>query len=207
MLINSRRVKRDDLADFRDLVPAEQLARICAETDLLSGVPAEKVDASKIPDAEFKKLRERVELRWCASNPKVFASDGPVALEIDVKNVPKMRLAIYELDAYRASVRLGAEPKSDIDLDGCVPGTERTLDFSSVAPIVRHRERLDLPELARPGVYVVECSGAGVSSRAIVRRGSIRVVERAASCGHVFTALDEKGEVLKPSQLRVGETT
>ena len=202
-----RRVKRDDLADFRDLVPAEQLARICAETDLLSGVPAEKVDASKIPDAEFKKLRERVELRWCASNPKVFASDGPVALEIDVKNVPKMRLAIYELDAYRAAVRLGAEPKSDIDLDGCVPGTERMLDFSSVAPIVRHRERLALPELARPGVYVVECSGAGVSSRAIVRRGSIRVVERAASCGHVFTALDEKGEVLKPSQLRVGETT
>ena len=202
-----RREKRDDLADFKDLVPAEQLARVCAETDLLSGVPAEKVDASKIPDAEFKKLRERVELRWCASNPKVFASDGPAALEIDVKNVPKMRLAIYELDAYRASVRLGAEPKSDIDLDGCVPGTERTLDFSSIAPIVRHRERLDLPELARPGVYVVECSGAGMSSRAIVRRGSIRVVERAASCGHVFTALDEKGAVLKPSQLRVGETT
>ena len=71
-----RRVKRDDLADFRDLVPAEQLARICAETDLLSGVPAEKVDASKIPDAEFKKLRERVELRWCASNPKVFRGGG-----------------------------------------------------------------------------------------------------------------------------------
>lgn len=197
----------DDLSEFKDLVPAEQLARLCAETDLLAGVPVEKVDAGKIGDDEFRKLRERVELRWCASNPSVFPSEKPVALDIDVKNVPKLRLAIYELDAYRAAVRLGAEPKSDIDLDGCVPGTERLLDFSSVAPIVRHRERIDLPELARPGVYVVECSGAGLSSRAIVRKGSLRVVERIASCGHVFAAVDEKGEVLKPSQLRVGETT
>ena len=197
----------DDLVEFKDIVKAETLARIRAETDLLAGVSAGEMESRAISEGDFKALHDRVELKWSDANPAVFASDAPVTLGIDVKNVKKMRLAVYDVDAYSAAVRLGKEVAGDVDLDGCVPSVERTLDFSSFAPIVRHRERLELPELSSPGVYVVECSGSGVSSRALVRKGSLRIVERVASCGHVFVALDENGTVLKPAKVRIGETT
>ena len=96
--------------------------------------------------------------------------------------------------------------KSDIDLDAAVPTFTRTFDYPSVPQVVRHTETFKLPELKEPGLYVVECSGAGISSRALVRKGRLRVTERHCASGHVFTAIDEAGQPVKGARLRLGET-
>ena len=49
-----RREKRDDLADFKDLVPAEQLARICAETDLLRACRRRRWTRARYPTRSSK---------------------------------------------------------------------------------------------------------------------------------------------------------
>lgn len=196
-------------ADVSEIVPRIEkhaYARLKAETDLLAGRPIGEAGAQVLSPSEYSRLQERVDLVWAKTNPAVFAADDDVTLTLDVKNVKKMRLAVYALDPFEACSTLGGDVKSDIDLDGAVPTLERTVDYSRHAAIVRHTETLALPELKSAGLYVVECSGAGVCSRALVRKGRLRAVERRDAAGHVFTALDEKGAVVKGTKLRLGET-
>ena len=196
-----------DLAEFAPWFSAQVLAKIRVESDLTAGVDPAKTEVEALSESEYREIVDRVELKWSATNPGRFRATDEVVLAIDVKNVPKMRLAIYELDAFAATVKLGAEVKSDIDLDGCVPSVDRTIDYSAIPSVVRHRETLKLPELAKSGLYVVECSGAGFSSRALVRKGTLRIGERLGAGGLVFTALDEDGNLVKPASLRLGSTT
>lgn len=193
----------DSLDDFRRLIDSGELRRIAAETDLLAGVDQSKVDLEAIGEGAFRQLCDRTEIQWFAGNPVAFAADDPVTLAVDVKNVAQMRVAIYEIDAFRAMCNLGGEIKRDIDLDGCVPTSETLCDYTRYPSVVRHRERLRLPQLDKPGVYVVECSGGGVSSRAVVRKGTLRVAERVESCGHVFTVMDEHGAPVKGARLQI----
>ena len=197
----------EDLSGWAKWIRRGVIDRVVAETDLLFGKDPATVKVSVFTDDEYRRLRDRVDLVWAKTNPRTFAADGDVTLAIDVKNVQKMRLAVYDLDAAEALEKLGDEVKDDIDLDGCVPTAERTLDYSRFPALVRHAERLELPELRKPGLYVVECSGAGRCSRAVVRKGALRVVRRTGAGGCVFTAFDEHGRVAKPASLRLGSTT
>ena len=196
----------DDLSAFSDMVEQKALARICAEADLLAGRTPSDADAQALSAAQFKALQDRVELNWAKSNPKVFAPDADVALALDVKNVKRLRLSVYVIDPFAACRVLGGEVKSDIDLDAAVPTFTRMFDYPSVPQVVRHTETFKLPELKEPGLYVVECSGAGISSRALVRKGRLRVTERCCASGHVFTAIDAAGQPVKGARLRLGET-
>ncbi|MBQ6923671.1 MAG: hypothetical protein IJQ73_03435 [Kiritimatiellae bacterium] len=194
-----------DAAAFAEYVEKRTLARLVAEADLLAGAPAAQIDAKLFSPQELKAIRERVELRWAGGNRPVFAADDDVALDIDVKGGARLRVAIYDLDPFAACCEAKGEVRADIDLDNAVPNVERFIEFEDVSPAVRHRERLDLPELKQPGLYVVECSANGVSSRAVIRKGRLRVTERRDSAGHVFTALDEKGVAVKGARLKVDD--
>ena len=191
----------DDMKTFGDIVEKKYLEKIVAEAGLLAGKPAKDVNADIFSASEFKKMQERVELNWARSNKKVFAAKDDVSLAIDVKNVQKMRVAIYELDAAAACREANGEVAGDIDLDCAVPTVERVLDFSGRPSILRHREQLDFPELKPQGLYVVECSGGGVSSRAVVRKGRLRATQRRDAAGHVFAALDEDGRIVKGAKV------
>ncbi len=195
-----------DTAAFAEYVEKRTLARLVAEADLLAGAPAGQIDATLFSPQELKAIRERVELRWAGGNRPVFAADDDVSLDIDVKGVSRLRVAIYDLDPFAACCEAKGEVRADIDLDSAVPNVERFVEFKDVSSVVRHRERLDLPELKQPGLYVVECSASGVSSRAVIRKGRLRVTERRDSAGHVFTALDEKGAAVKGARLKVDDT-
>ena len=195
------RAKNDfRIASFMGYVDCRFYPKVTAEFDLVSGVPASEVDTGALSSEEFKEIQERVELKWAKSNRRVFALSDDLSLAIDVKNVPKMRIAIYELDAAAACRVAKGEVASDIDLDCAVPTVERTIDYSSPS-VIRHRETLAFPELKEPGLYVVECSGQGVASRALVRKGRLRATERRDAAGHVFAALDEEGKVVKGAKL------
>ena len=196
----------ENLDEWSEFIARGVIDRVIAETDLLAGKDPTAVKTSVLTDDEYRRLRDRVDLVWSKANPRTFAADDDVALAIDVKNVKKMRLAIYDLDPLEVLAKSGGKEKDDLDLDGCVPTAERTLDFTRHPSLVRHAERLALPELKRPGLYVVECSGGGRSSRAVVRKGRLRVTHRLGAGGYVFTCFDEHGHVAKPSVLRLGPT-
>ena len=192
-------------ADFIGWVDCRFVNATIAEYDLVSGKPPAEVDVGALSPEKYKEIQERVELNWARSNPRRFASGDAVSLAIDVKNVPKMRVAVFELDAAAACREAKGEVAADIDLDCAVPTHVRTIDYATPS-VLRHRETLEFPELKEPGLYVVECSGQGVASRALVRKGRLRATERRDAAGHVFTVLDEEGRIVKGAKLWLGET-
>ena len=178
---------------------------VFAEAKLLHGDPADAEQYIEMlggPSA-LEALRGRVEYDFARGSGEFFGSDDEVSLEVDVKNVSDLIVKVFEIDPVAVFDRLGHLGVSGLDLGGLVPSSERTFTYGQNA-LTRHRESFDFPSLARPGTFVVELVGGGVSSRAVVRKGTLHLVGRLTEAGHVFRALDEDRAVVRDAILPFG---
>src|SRR5690606_18082189 len=58
-------------------------------------------------------------------------------------------------------------------------------------------KHLQFDDLARPGTFILELIGGGKSSRAVIRKGGLRVLDRRTAAGHALTILDEQDRVIE----------
>jgi hypothetical protein len=137
-------------------------------------------------------LRERIDLAWCPHNPTRFAVSEPIVLEADIKHVPELVIKVFRIDPLAYFQHHRREINSDIDLDGLAASHEQSLVFSE-PPIRRARRRIELPMCERPGTYVIDLIGNGMSSRAVIQKGRLRHVSRVGAAGVVVTILDDSG--------------
>lgn len=192
----------------RDLaltLDARYLRQRIACAKLLAGAPDPERWAALLDDpGALSALRERVELRLRPENPLAFAREAAVALELDLKRVPELRVKIFRLEVENVFRSTGSEPGLGIDLDGLVPQHE--LNFSYDEPALRRvRRRYELPQLQEPGLYVVDFIGAGVNSRALIRKGELRVISRPTAAGQAVWVTDEAGRSRPQATLILGE--
>ena len=192
-----------DAADTREFEPFLEkgwLDRLFAETKLLAGLGAAEKHAAVLGPAAYRALRDRVDIELVPTNPAHFAPDALVTLEVALKNVPELAVRIFEIDLmghYRGTL---AEVDTDIPLDGLEPTAEVTIR-SADDPLRRSTRRIDLPQLSRPGIYVVDFVGNGRSSRALVRKGRLRPLVVNTASGQRFTILDDSGAKVKGARL------
>src|SRR6185503_14698555 len=116
---------RDVIQDKPDvaLTLAEWLDRAWLDIEfatagLLSGGYKPDQLTAMLGPARAAALRERVELLWCAHNPTRFAADAPIALDVDVKNVPELVVKVYRIDPLAYFQNHRREVDSSLDLDG-----------------------------------------------------------------------------------------
>ncbi|MEI8195829.1 MAG: hypothetical protein WCI73_07970, partial [Phycisphaerae bacterium] len=134
------------------------------------------------------------------TNKEIFGPADAVGLDVDVKNVKTLIVKVYEINAasfYKTNKR---PINTDINLDGLVANEERTLEYTD-APLRRITRHFDFPKLNARGVYVVELIGNGKSSRALIRKGKLRYLERPDAAGHTFVVLDEANKRVENSRL------
>jgi hypothetical protein len=183
----------EDSSAFADDFEPRYLARAFAQIKILAGVGDMERWYSLLDDADaYEELKQRVELNFPWTQPQWFAADAPVALELDVKNVTTLLVKIYEIHALNYYTEEKREIDASLALDGLVANHELSFEYTE-SPLRRVRRRFEFPQLARPGVYVVEFIGNGSASRAVVHKGALQLVERVGSAGHVFRVLDETG--------------
>ena len=88
---------------------------------------------------------------------------------------------------------------SDTDLDGLVANYEKTYDYSKLPPNVRHVERVDLR--SDPGartkrcLCVIEFLGNGLTSRAVVQKGNLTLVQKSTIAGQFAYIVDEEAKI------------
>ncbi|MBL4844513.1 MAG: hypothetical protein JKY65_03215 [Planctomycetes bacterium] len=184
---------------------AKFLRRRLATAKLLSGAVDPDRWAALLDDSgALAQLRERIELRILPENPTQFGREDAVSLLLDVKRVEELTVKVFRLEVENVFHSSGAEPGLGIDLDGLVPQYE--LRFTYDEPALRRvRRRFDLPQLAGPGLYVVDFIGAGVNSRALVRKGELRLVTRPTAAGQAAWVVDELGRVAVGATLYLAE--
>ena len=121
-------------------------------------------------------------------------------LDLHVKNVRQLFVKVYEINTrnyYRDTLR---PVSTSIKLDGLVANDEQTHAFDD-PPLRRISRQFQFPMLKKRGVYVIDFIGNGKSSRALIRKGQLRYLERMSTAGHVFTVLDESNRKLMGATL------
>ena len=195
-------------ADYKTYAPYLQdiyLKEVFAESKITHGVGDPNQWSPLLSSAKYQALRERIDLDFAYTSPTTYTADAKVSLDVDVKNVNKLIVKIYELNAenfYRQQLQAIS---TSINLDGLVPNHERSLEFSA-APLLRVRHKFEFPELNNPGVYVVDFIGNGISSRALIIKGRLDFIVRTTTVGQIFQVIDSKKKVVKESELWVGGT-
>jgi hypothetical protein len=184
--------KETDYKPYAPYIREDYLKMLYAETQLLLGQGDAAQWTAWLPPARYQELRDRVEIEFAPENKRYFASEDPVGLDLDIKNVQDLIVKVYEINAQNYYREKGTEISTDINLDGLVANSEKTVSLDK-PPLLRVRQRFELPELAKPGVYGVEIIGNGKSSRALIQKGRLSYLARTGSAGYVFTILDEKG--------------
>lgn len=193
-----------DSSAFAAWLEESYLKEVFAETKILAGAGDPASWFGLLPAARYQALKERVDIELLPQNAEACAADDDVTLAVAIKNVPLLTVKIFAIDACNYYREEGQEITTAVDLDGIVPNAERRFAYETLPPLRRHIERIPLPELKQPGLYVVELVGNGVSSRALVRKGRLRFSERVGAAGHVFTIFDEAARPLPGASLWLG---
>jgi hypothetical protein len=188
-------------AEFKEFIEEDYLKEVFAETKILAGVGDMEQWYSMLDNpSKYQRLKERVDIEFAPTNKKYYGPDDDVSLQVYVKNVEKLIVKVFELSTTNYYRDKKSPIDTAIDLDGLVANTE-TIYTYDLPPVRREMRTFAFPDLSRRGVYVVEFIGNGRSSRALVRKGQLRLLERYGVAGHVFTVLDEANTVLKDATI------
>jgi hypothetical protein len=185
---------------FSKYLTDEFLKPIFAEAKLTNGKGDAEKWYSMLSTNQLKNLRERIDLSFAHSNKQSFAPIENVSLGLWTKNIDKLMIKEFEINAFNYYTKNKQEVSTAIELDGLTATRERVIE-SDLPPIRRNLRSISFPNLKKRGVYVVEFIGNGISSRALIRKGTLRLLEKIGPAGHEFRILDEKNQICDKATL------
>ncbi|MBK1882053.1 hypothetical protein JIN85_06480 [Luteolibacter pohnpeiensis] len=191
-----------DASDFAPYIESSQLKHLQTVAQLLHSADPAVWGAGLTPE-ELDQLKNRVTLSFAPQTPQILGSDDSVILPLKLKNTPSVLVRIFEINLPDYLKSHQSRPDLTINLDGMIPHHERQLKFDQPS-IQLHREELELPELAGPGTWVVELVSNGVSSRALIQKGSITPLLDRTAESQSIRIYNEKNEPIMDGLLDLG---
>ena len=186
-----------DFAAYAPFLRESWLKPLFAEVKIVNGIGDQEKWYSMISPAELKALRDRIDIEFALTNPKRYAPDGAVSLDLFVKNVDQLLVKVYEVNTLNFYLLNGREVNTDIVLDGLVANSEEVHRFDEI-DLRRVRRSFEFPELAgKRGTWVIEFIGNGRSSRALVRKGKLQYLARPSAAGSNLQIFDESNRVVE----------
>ena len=167
-----------DTTKFSAYLGENWLRRVFAESKITNGIGKPSDWAALLSPSEFQALKDRVEIKFNAMNQETYAIDDDVILKMHLKNVPKLIVKVFEINTLNYYRSLGNEVSTDIDLDGLVANFRESHEFDA-APQLKTEKDFKIAGIPnRRGLWVVEFIGGGKSSRAIIRKGALGLINR-----------------------------
>ena len=189
-------VKDTSYKAYEKYIRETYLKPVFAETKLINGIGKAERWYSMLSPAALQQLRDRVDIEFASTNKVRHGEDDNVSIEVDIKNVSTLIVKVYEINTQNYYRNNRREVNTDINLDGLVANFEDTYEYDD-SPLKRVRRNFKFADLEKPGVYVVDFIGNGMSSRAVIRKGQRRYLSRTTAAGQAFTVLNEKNEQVK----------
>lgn len=191
-----------DYKAFEEYVSDQYLKRQFATAKILAGTGDVEKWASMLSPTEYKALLERVDIDFAASNPEFFGADDLVSLKLDLKNANKLIVKVFEINTQNFYRKYKTEIDTDINLDGLTANYEKSYTYDA-APAIRNRKEFEFPELKGRGVYVIDFIAGGKSSRALVRKGRLQLLNHTTAAGHALTILNSNLDQLTDASVWV----
>ena len=180
--------------EFRPWIRDDFLKRLFAEAKIVNGIGDPQQWSTLLSPDEYKRLKERVDIDFAPENPRQFGLDQPVKLTAYVKNMrTPLTVNVYEINTFNYYRETGQPLNLAINLDGLVASKSERYEYKET-PELRVARSFEFPELKTRGAYVIELIGNGISSRALVQKGRLNILQETSAAGHVFTVLDDSGK-------------
>jgi hypothetical protein len=193
--------REDSYTPYVEYLRDDYVKPLFAETKIVNGIGDMELWYSMLNDpARYQVLKDRIDIDFAHTNKGFFKAADAVSLDVDVKNVKTLLVKVFEINALNYYQQYKREVDSSINLDGLVANEEKTYTYEE-PPLRRMRRHFDFPLLKKPGVYVIEFIGNGMSSRALICKGQLRFVERTGTAGHIFNIMDDQNKAVVNAKL------
>ena len=188
---------------FAEYFESDYLKRQFATAKILSGNGDRESWASMLSPSQYQALLDRIDLDFAATNEEFFDVDEVVELELFTKNVDKLIVKVFEINTYNFYRKQQREVDTDISLDGLVANKEQLYEYDD-APLLRTSRKFKFEDLNKRGVYVIDFIGGGKSSRALIRKGRLKLVGEVTSIGQRLNVVNEAGSLVLDATVDVG---
>ncbi|WP_145391730.1 hypothetical protein [Stieleria neptunia] len=192
-----------DTRAFERYLQPDFLRRVFARTKLMAGVANPQPYYDMLSASERRELRDKIQLSFAANNPVRYDARQPTELLVDVKNIDKLVVRIYEMNSLAFHRTNEGHLDTDVELDGLIATHEKTIEYDRPA-IERHRETIAIPEASDRGVWIIDLVGKGLRARTLIRRGDLQTVRSGDANGMQITVLDEDRNPIPTAKIYVG---
>lgn len=155
---------------------------------------------------EFKRIQEEIIIKFKESNKERFRVDEEVTLEVNIKNVPELVIKVFEFNT-ETYYKKNLKPfDTSINLHGMVPSILRTEKemFKNVPKNKILAKTFTFEELkGKVGLFIIEMQGNGRMSRAVVKKGSLSLIHKSTSAGHLAYIIDADRKICKSERTGV----
>ena len=145
-------------------------------------------------------MKEKRLINILGNNREFFEQDEEIKLKVEIKNIQVLTIKIFEMNLenfYLKNINLN-DIDLNINLEGLIPNEEKIFNFNEL-PMVKSIKEFSFDTITEQnrGTFVVEFVGNGITSRAIIRKGNLIILEKMTLSGQLFTILNEKLEICK----------
>lgn len=140
---------------------------------------------------------KRVSIDICSFNKKKFEIDEPIKLTVDIKNITTLNVQIFEINTENYYLKTRSAITSDINLEGLESTYNQTFCYNEASSKLNRRDFVFDKIPNKRGIYVIELVGGGYSSRAMIQKGALTIINKDTSKGTLFFILNEKTEICK----------
>jgi hypothetical protein len=188
-----------DISKYSHYFNEGYLSKLKTELQLKSGQKVNKV-LEIFTKSELDFINQEKYLSF-VEKQKDFKTGEKVVLKLDIKNISKVTMKVFEINTVNYCTDLQANVEDNVKLDGLVSIAEKTFTYSQPS-IISHIETFELDILAEKsrGVFVVDFLGEGTTSRTIIRKGMLNVLMKKSRTGYVAKVLDDEFNVCKGDQ-------
>ena len=184
-------------SEFEVYFKATYLKQIFYTTKLTQGEDIDKI-SEIYTETQLQALKEKRILKFAKKNKVRFGADEEVKLELEIKNIPNLTINTFEISPenfYRKNMK---EINARIKLDGLLPAKQTSLTYDQ-PPIITHHQEFAFEDIQarKRGIFIIEFIGGGLSSRVMIRKGSLTLVKQNVRQGVVFHVVNEQKEVCK----------
>lgn len=144
---------------------------------------------------EVNQMKDKKMLTFTENNKSVYKINEKVSLELKVKNIRNVSLKLFGVNLEKHYLENSREVDEEMNLKFLVAVNERKEEYPFNDPFQEHKVTIDIPELQdQLGMFIVEIEGEGVTSRAIIRKGTIILKNKVTPTGHQLTFFDQNGQ-------------
>jgi len=151
-----------------------------------------------------KELQTRRMIELTPMNRKFYKVDEDVEIDIWLKNIPSIIVNVYQVCAEAYYVQKLQEVPAELNLAGCEPFDSFDASYDDRSEMALIKEKIKISSLAnKRGLFFIDILGGDIGVRAVIRKGSLRFIERQVDEGYRMKVLNEENTVQEDGKVWV----